>query len=118
MSFCLATLVQIIFTIIANVTLTTFAQFTCNDILSTANTILSDGVYNITTTSNTTLPVYCAFDYTLDYSWTLIQTTTLSNENNVFHAFVANITNYQSNINKLKTNKTTSYRLNKENHYF
>ena len=80
--------------------------------------VLPDGVYNIKTANNTTLPVYCAFDYTHNYSWTLIQTTTLSNGNNVFHAFVVNITDYQSNINEIESNKTTSYRLSKQNQLF
>ena len=74
---------------------------------------LSDGVYNITNMDNSTMiPVYCVFDYSNDYSWTLIESGSRSQmENSTGLRYASFRLNISFNEDNVDLHKDTIYRM-------
>ena len=86
----------------------------CADILSSQASILANGEYTISTTTESSLPVYCAFDYSNNYAWTLIESGTLTAYNNgdLDYALTENAPQNEYSPN---SSKSSIYRMSKEN---
>ena len=96
------------------------AHFTCGDWMSSnEKNSLSDGVYNITSIidrsdfEDSWREVYCAFDYTRNYAWTLIESGSRSVMSNTLRT-VTFVSDSPYNEDNVESYRNSLYRLSRD----
>ena len=96
--------------------------FTCRDWMSNyEKNALSDGVYNITSiidrnevsTTNSWRQVYCSFDYTRNYAWTLIESGSRSSMSSTLK-YLNFVSDLGYNEDDVETYRNSLYRLSRD----
>ena len=101
--------------------LRTCGQRTCGDILSSQSFELQSGEYTIVLSDNiTTLPVYCAFDYSKNIAYTLIESGNLTSYSTLYDGYLNYSFNYSLSYNENEPNnyRDSLYRMSKTNQVY